>query len=160
VEIYVNVGRRDGARAADFQRVLTERAGIDRALVRRIRVRDRNAFVSVRREDLAKALASLQGASIAGKTAMAEQARERAGENEAAPAVSGEPATLTAGTSADAPPPVASSAPTPPAGIPVTPADEAITAPLAIEPPEPAIATASPEPGDQDDAVPTGRSAS
>jgi ATP-dependent RNA helicase DeaD len=76
-EVYVNVGRRDGARASDFQRVLNERAGIDRANVRRIRVRERNAFVSVRREDLARALAALTGATIAGKTAMAEQARER-----------------------------------------------------------------------------------
>jgi ATP-dependent RNA helicase DeaD len=81
-EIYINVGRRDGARAADFQRVLTERGGIDRADVRRIRVRERNAFVSVRKDDLAKALAALGGASVAGKVAIAEQARER-GEGEA-----------------------------------------------------------------------------
>jgi ATP-dependent RNA helicase DeaD len=82
-EIYINVGRRDGARAADFQSLLTERAGLDRADVRRIRVRERNAFVSVRREDLPRALAALNGATIAGKPALAEQARER-GEGEAA----------------------------------------------------------------------------
>ncbi len=76
-EIFINVGRREGARAADLQRLLTERAGIDKAYVRRIRVRDRNAFVSVRREDLAKALAALSGATIGGKVASAEQARER-----------------------------------------------------------------------------------
>jgi ATP-dependent RNA helicase DeaD len=69
------VGRRDGARAADFQQLLTERAGLARAHVRRIRVRERNAFVSVRRDDLPHALAALSGASIAGKVAMAEQAR-------------------------------------------------------------------------------------
>lgn len=83
VEIYVNVGRREGARAADFQRTLTERANIDKANVRRIRVRERNAFVSVRREDLAKAIEALTGATIAGKTAAAEQARERSAEGEA-----------------------------------------------------------------------------
>ncbi|MFT3763936.1 MAG: helicase-related protein [Minicystis sp.] len=82
-EIYVNVGRREGARASDFQRILTERAGLDKANVRRIRVRERNAFVSVRREDLAAALNALTGATIAGKVASAEQARERGGEAEA-----------------------------------------------------------------------------
>jgi ATP-dependent RNA helicase DeaD len=82
-EIYINVGRRDGARAADFQSLLTDRAGLDRADVRRIRVRERNAFVSVRREDLPRALGALNGATIAGKPALAEQARER-GEGEAA----------------------------------------------------------------------------
>jgi ATP-dependent RNA helicase DeaD len=76
-EIYVNVGRRDGARAADFQQILIDRAGLERANVRRIRVRERNAFVSVRRDDLDRALAALQGATVAGKVAMAEQARER-----------------------------------------------------------------------------------
>jgi ATP-dependent RNA helicase DeaD len=127
----VNVGRREGARASDFQRVLTERAGIDRAHVRRIRVRDRNAFVSVRREDLAKAVASLNGAVIAGRPAMAEQARERAGEGEGA-----------AAPAAPAPsePQVASVEPD---TTPRTPAEGAseTEAPLSV-----------------DDAVPTGRS--
>ncbi len=76
-EIYVNVGRREGARAADFLRLLTERAGIDKLSVRRIRVRERNAFVSVRKDDVAKAVAALTGATIAGKIAAAELARER-----------------------------------------------------------------------------------
>ena len=52
-EIYVNVGRREGARAADFLRLLTEGAGIDKASIRRIRVRERNAVVSVRKDDVA-----------------------------------------------------------------------------------------------------------
>jgi ATP-dependent RNA helicase DeaD len=76
-EIYVNIGRRDGARAIDFQQILTDKAGLDRAHVRRIRVRERNAFVSVKRDDLARALGALAGSSIAGKVALAEQARER-----------------------------------------------------------------------------------
>jgi ATP-dependent RNA helicase DeaD len=77
VEIFINVGRRDGARASDFQRLLVERAGLGRSSVQRIRVRERNAFVSVRKDELAKAVAALHGAVIAGKTATAEQARER-----------------------------------------------------------------------------------
>jgi ATP-dependent RNA helicase DeaD len=76
-EIYVNVGRREGARAADFLRLLTERAGIDKLSIRRIRVRERNAFVSVRKDDVAKAVAALTGATVAGKIAAAELARER-----------------------------------------------------------------------------------
>jgi ATP-dependent RNA helicase DeaD len=76
-EIYVNIGRREGARAADFLRLLTERAGIDKLSIRRIRVRERNAFVSVRKDDVAKAVAALTGATIAGKIASAELARER-----------------------------------------------------------------------------------
>jgi hypothetical protein len=83
--VYVNVGRREGARAADFQRVLTERAGIDKADVRRIRVRERNAFVSVPRGDLARAVEALDGATIGGKTVSAEPARERGAEGEAEP---------------------------------------------------------------------------
>ena len=76
-EIYVNIGRREGARAADFLRLLTERAGIDKLSIRRIRVRERNAFVSVRKDDVVKAVAALTGATIAGKIASAELARER-----------------------------------------------------------------------------------
>jgi ATP-dependent RNA helicase DeaD len=113
-EIYVNVGRRDGARAADFQQILTERAGLARAHVRRIRVRERNAFVSVRREDLARALAALGGATIAGKLAMAEQARDRAegtGEGavspEGSPAPSPQAASEAAGDEAVPTPPIA-----------------------------------------------------
>ena len=45
--------------------------------------RKRNAFVSVRREELVKAINALTGAMIAGKVAAAEPARERAGEGDA-----------------------------------------------------------------------------
>jgi ATP-dependent RNA helicase DeaD len=47
--------------------------------VGRIRVRERNAFVSVRRGELARALEALNGAIIAGREAHAEPARGRAG---------------------------------------------------------------------------------
>jgi ATP-dependent RNA helicase DeaD len=77
VEIFVNIGRRDGARAADFQRVLHERDAVGKDDVRRIRVRERNAFVSVRKTALTNALRAFAGATIAGKPALAEQARER-----------------------------------------------------------------------------------
>ncbi|XXT24602.1 DEAD/DEAH box helicase [Sorangium sp. So ce429] len=77
VEVFINLGRRDGARAADFQRVLVERAGMAKGDIRRIRVRERNAFVSVPKAELARVVSVLNGATIAGKEARAEQARER-----------------------------------------------------------------------------------
>ncbi|MGK3994026.1 DEAD/DEAH box helicase [Sorangium sp. So ce1024] len=77
VEVFINLGRRDGVRAADFQRVLVERAGMPKGDIRRIRVRERNAFVSVPKAELARVVGALNGATIAGKEARAEQARER-----------------------------------------------------------------------------------
>ncbi|WP_437593840.1 DEAD/DEAH box helicase [Sorangium sp. So ce1000] len=77
VEVFINLGRRDGARAADFQRALIERGGMAKGDIRRIRVRERNAFVSVPKAELARVVATLNGATIAGKEARAEQARER-----------------------------------------------------------------------------------
>jgi superfamily II DNA/RNA helicase len=76
-EIFVNLGRRDGVTASDFQRVLTDLAQISRAETGRIRVRDRSSFVSVKRELLDKALAALNGANFSGKVAQAEPARAR-----------------------------------------------------------------------------------
>jgi DbpA RNA binding domain len=76
-EIFVNLGRRDGVNASDFQRVLTDVASISRAETGKIRVRDRSSFVSVKREFLEKALAALNGATFSGKVAQAQPARSR-----------------------------------------------------------------------------------
>jgi ATP-dependent RNA helicase DeaD len=76
-EIFVNLGRRDGVNASDFQRVLTDVASISRAETGKIRVRDRSSFVSVKRELLEKALAALNGATFSGKVAQAQPARAR-----------------------------------------------------------------------------------
>ncbi len=146
-EIYVNVGRRDGARAADFQQILTERAGLDRSHVRRIRVRERNAFVSVRRDDLPRALAALGGASIAGKPAMAEQARERSGDGDGSDAQTLIPAAPDAAGAAVAGEPAAEAAATAEHLAPATP--EAL--------PSGDAADAGAEPVSSDDGVPTGR---
>ncbi len=82
-EVFVNVGRRDGARAADLLRAIEERGGVDKDDVRRIRVRERNAFVSVRKAALAAVIQALSGATIAGKPAQAEEARRTgAGDDE------------------------------------------------------------------------------
>lgn len=78
VELFVAVGRRDGARAQDVLRALVETAGLDKDHIRRIRVRDRHTFVGIRRDDADKAIAGLSGATIASKTGVnVELARER-----------------------------------------------------------------------------------
>jgi ATP-dependent RNA helicase DeaD len=76
-EIFVSVGRRDGVKPSDLQRLLTDVAHIPPSDAERIRVRDRNAFVSVKREMLDRALAALNGAAIAGKVVQAEPAKPR-----------------------------------------------------------------------------------
>jgi ATP-dependent RNA helicase DeaD len=76
-QIFVNVGRRDGARAGDFQKLLEEGAGLAREETGRIRIRERMTFVSVKKEALARALAALGGQVIAGRSVVAEPARTR-----------------------------------------------------------------------------------
>ncbi len=73
-EIYVNVGRRDGAKPSDYQAAL-EGAGVGSEGTGYIRVRHRHAFVGVRHEFLERALGALNGATIAGKRASAEPAK-------------------------------------------------------------------------------------
>ncbi|HEY2517646.1 MAG TPA: DEAD/DEAH box helicase [Polyangiaceae bacterium] len=75
-QIFVNVGRRDGARPQDFERLLAGVAGVTPEDTRRIRVRDRNTFVSVRKEHFDKVLAALAGQVIAGRTVIAEPAKQ------------------------------------------------------------------------------------
>jgi ATP-dependent RNA helicase DeaD len=74
-EIFVNVGRRDGAKPSDFQSLL-EKHGIT-GEADFIRVRHSHAFVGVRGDLVDRAVAALNGAQIAGQTASAEPARRR-----------------------------------------------------------------------------------
>jgi ATP-dependent RNA helicase DeaD len=73
-EIYVNVGRRDGAKPSDYEAAL-QGAGMSVDETDYIRVRHRHAFVGVKPELVDKALEALNGAIIAGKKASAERAR-------------------------------------------------------------------------------------
>ncbi|HEX3777469.1 MAG TPA: DEAD/DEAH box helicase [Polyangiaceae bacterium] len=75
-EIYVSIGRRDGARPSDIQTIL-EQHGLHAEQTDYIRVRHRNSFVGVKTEYLEKAVSALNGAAIAGKPAFAEPARQR-----------------------------------------------------------------------------------
>ncbi len=74
-EIFVNVGRRDGAKPSDFQHLLEQHGIAGEADY--IRVRHSHAFVGVRGDLIERAVAALNGAQIAGQTASAELARRR-----------------------------------------------------------------------------------
>ena len=76
-QIFVNVGRRDGARAGDLQKLLEDNAGISRDETGRIRVRDRMTFVSVKKELIEKAIAAFAGQIIGGRAVVAEIARAK-----------------------------------------------------------------------------------
>ena len=77
-EIYVNVGRKDGARPQDFQAVLGQAAELVQDGTGYIRVKQRHTFIGVRKDLVDRALNALNGATIAGKQAAAEIARARA----------------------------------------------------------------------------------
>jgi ATP-dependent RNA helicase DeaD len=74
-EIFVNVGRRDGAKPSDFQSLL-EKHGIT-GETDYIRVRHSHTFVGVRADLVDRAVAALNGTQIAGQIASAEPARRR-----------------------------------------------------------------------------------
>jgi ATP-dependent RNA helicase DeaD len=84
VELFMGIGRRDGTRAQDLLRSLVEQGGVDKDHIRRIRVRDRHAFVAIRKDQAEQAIVRLNGSEIAGKAAVVvELARERAGTDDA-----------------------------------------------------------------------------
>jgi ATP-dependent RNA helicase DeaD len=73
-EIYVNVGRRDGADTDDFLAILADSDLGD--AVDSVNVRQRHTFVRVPRRVLADAIRSLEGASIRGRVVTAEESRQ------------------------------------------------------------------------------------
>lgn len=77
LEVFVNVGRKDGVRPGDFVALLAEAPGITRDDIGRIRIRDKHTFVAVRREVIDDAIKALQGRTIGDRVANAERARSR-----------------------------------------------------------------------------------
>jgi hypothetical protein len=73
-EIYLNVGRRDGVRPVEIERLL-DGGGVPREHVDKVRVRDRSTFVGVRAELQAAALAALDGARFGDRVVLAEPAK-------------------------------------------------------------------------------------
>ncbi len=76
VELFVNVGRRESLQTSELEGLLTAR-GVDLGQVGRIRIRDRNTFVSVRKEAADRVAAALSGQVVGGRTVVAEVARAR-----------------------------------------------------------------------------------
>jgi ATP-dependent RNA helicase DeaD len=73
-EVFVNVGRRDGVKARDIATVL-QAAGMSRDDIVDINVRGNNSFVRVVIDTFDRAVVSLNGATICGKTVFAEASR-------------------------------------------------------------------------------------
>jgi ATP-dependent RNA helicase DeaD len=76
-ELFVNVGRKDGAKASDFYSVLESKSGISIDDTDYVNVRQRHTFIGLRKELLERALDALNGAVIAGREAAAEPSRSR-----------------------------------------------------------------------------------
>jgi ATP-dependent RNA helicase DeaD len=76
VQMFVNVGKREGVRSADLQKLLADK-GLTTSETSRIRIRDRMTFVSVKKEAIERAVAAVSGQVIGGRTVVAELARAR-----------------------------------------------------------------------------------
>ncbi|HEY5242836.1 MAG TPA: DEAD/DEAH box helicase [Polyangiaceae bacterium] len=76
VQLFVNVGKREGVNPADLQKLLADK-GLLEAEAGRIRVRDRMSFISVKKEAFEQAVAALNGQVLGGRTVVAELARGR-----------------------------------------------------------------------------------
>ncbi|MBS2015867.1 MAG: DbpA RNA binding domain-containing protein, partial [Deltaproteobacteria bacterium] len=75
--IFLNVGKRDGLTTSDLQRMMADGAGIPEAETSNIRMRDRVTFVTVKRELAERAIQALAGQVVAGRTIVAEPARDK-----------------------------------------------------------------------------------
>jgi ATP-dependent RNA helicase DeaD len=76
LQVFVNIGKREGVRTSDFQKLLAD-SGVADADIGIIRIRDRMTFVPVRKEMFDRAVAALTGQVFAGRTVVASLARER-----------------------------------------------------------------------------------
>lgn len=76
VELFVNVGKREGLREAELREMLSE-AGVQDEQIGRIRVRDRVSYVTLEAGAEGRAVAALSGKVVGGRTTVAERARAR-----------------------------------------------------------------------------------
>ncbi len=77
VELFVGIGRKDGARASDFYAALDQLAGITIDDTEYVNVRQRHTFIGLRQNLVQRALDALNGAVIAGRPAAPELSRSR-----------------------------------------------------------------------------------
>lgn len=75
VQMFVNVGKREGVRASDLQKLLTDK-GIAAEDTGRIRIRDRMSFIPVKKTAFDRAVAALTGEVVGGRAVVAELAKE------------------------------------------------------------------------------------
>jgi ATP-dependent RNA helicase DeaD len=76
LELFVNVGRREGVRPSDVQKLLADK-GLPADVIGRIRIRDRMTYLDVAKEASERVIAALTGEVIGGRTVVAEVARSR-----------------------------------------------------------------------------------
>ncbi|HEY4012615.1 MAG TPA: DEAD/DEAH box helicase [Polyangiaceae bacterium] len=76
VEVFINIGKREGVHVSDLQRLLADK-GVAEEDMGRIRIRDRMSYVSVRKNAFDRAVEALAGQVIGGRTVVAELARGR-----------------------------------------------------------------------------------
>jgi ATP-dependent RNA helicase DeaD len=75
-EIYVNVGKQDGASAEELQALLAQ-GGVAATDIKRIAVRFRNSFIQVPAATLSQALAALNGQTLHERPVVAEESRAK-----------------------------------------------------------------------------------
>ena len=75
--VFLNVGRRDGLRVEDVQKLVVDKGGLSESDVGHIRLRDRITFVGIRKEHSERAIKGLIGAVVGDRTVNAEPARDR-----------------------------------------------------------------------------------
>ncbi|MBI5162092.1 MAG: DbpA RNA binding domain-containing protein [Micrococcales bacterium] len=73
--LYVNVGRRDGVRAAELARIVRERTGLADGDIGKVRVRQRHTFVGIRTDRLEHAMSTLAGTPWGDRTISVEPAK-------------------------------------------------------------------------------------
>jgi ATP-dependent RNA helicase DeaD len=73
--LYLDIGRKDGARVSEIARLLRDVGELRRSEVGRIRIRDRHTFVEVPDEKLEHVLAKLKGHALYDKTLSPERAK-------------------------------------------------------------------------------------
>lgn len=76
VNLYINVGRRDGASTSDLQNAL-ETAGIGSEATGRLSIRQRHSFLEVRSSEQEAVIAKLTGTEVCGRAMHLEVARPR-----------------------------------------------------------------------------------
>lgn len=76
VNLYVNVGKKDGVKPEDFEHAL-HAAGISEGETGRVHIRLRHSFLEVKPDARASVIEKLQGIEIAGRQAQVEPARQR-----------------------------------------------------------------------------------